>query len=149
MNDTFNNFDDTIRDLAAKGLAHRLADGPSPAAAAAFAAHAAAHARHTRLMRRLRRLAAAAAPIAACAALVFLHLGAPARPEPATVADGVRPMAALVALATIVTEVETADGTLDAVVSDVTFGPDFDAFAEGVVLMQESACGLDAMLASE
>ena len=70
-------------------------------------------------------------------------------PEAATVADGVLPAAALVALATIVTEVETADGTLDAVVSDVTFGPDFDAFAEGVVLMQESACGLDAMLASE
>ena len=147
MNDTF---EDRLCELARQGLERRLDGAVSPGAAAAIAAHAAVRARRVRLLRALRRAAVAAAPVAACAALVFLHSGAGVRPAPPE-SDGVRPMAALVALATVVTEGDAEYLPQDGVAADVDFGSgsDFDAFAESVVLMQESACGLGSMLAGE
>ena len=147
MNDTF---EDRLCELARQGLERRLDGDVAPDATAAIMAHAAAHARRVRLLRALRRAAVAAAPIAACVALVFLHSGAGVRPAPPE-SDGVRPMAALVALATVVTEGDAEYLPQDGVATDVEFGSgsDFDAFAESVVLMQESACCLGAMLAGE
>ena len=147
MNDTF---EDRLCEIARQGLERRLDGAVSPGAAAAIAAHAAVRARRVRLLRALRRAAVAAAPVAACAALVFLHSGAMVRPEPPA-PDGVRPMAALVALAIVVTEGEAEGLSEDGVAADVEFGSgsDFDAFAESIVLMQESACGLGSMLAGE
>ena len=145
MNDTF---EDKLCELARQGLERRLDGAVAPGAASAIAAHAANRARRIRLLRSFRRVAIAASPIAACAALVFLHSGAMVRthsPAP----DGVRPMAALVALVTVVTEGEAGDGDPEGLVADVEFGPDFDAFSDGIVLMQESACGLGAMFAGE
>src|SRR5690606_20175196 len=116
--------------------------------AAVLATHAAARARRIRLMRTLRRLAVAVAPIAACAAIMVLHSGGMMRQDPSA-SDGVRPMAALVALATVVTEGYDDFFVQDDGGTDVEFGSDFDTFAESIVLMQESPCCLNAMFAGE
>jgi len=146
MND---NFEKKLIQAAYQGLEHRLDDIPSERSVAVVKAYALQHARRIQIRRRLRHVLSAAASAAACAVLFFaISRDSDSHDVEPVLARDYDSYLALTALTTVVPKLD--DAALDE--SDRLFWnfekeADFDAFAESLLRMQDSASLLTGAIA--
>ncbi len=142
MND---NFEAKLFTAAKRGLEARISSEPSAESLTVIRASAGKQAHHVRFVRAVRRIAVMTAPLAACAALVVMTMLGN-HPIETPVGEGInlQPLAALIALTTVVSDYD-ADASADSslVLTDVEYASDFDSLTASIVQMQDSACLLN------
>lgn len=143
------NFEEKLLTAADRGLKARLPSEPSGEALAFVKACAAKQARHVRFLRAVRRIAVVTAPLAACAALVVMTMHGNHPIEiPAGEDVNLKPLAALIALTTVVTADDASDESGSFFISTRADGTlDFDSLTASIIQMQDSACLLNHVIA--
>lgn len=141
-----NSFEEKLMGAAYRGLENRLVDVPSERSVAVVKAYASGYARRIQVKRKLRCVFCLAASAAACVVFFFvISQDSVLYDADPVLTNDYHTYLALTALITVIPEQDDGafaeNGLLH---SDLEAEADFDAFAESLLRMQDSACLLNS-----